>query len=376
MSSASPAASSQAARLAALLASDPDNASLLAAAATAAHDEGDSAGCLELLHRHAAAQPWTAQLWNLKGLAALSASQIDEAADAFVHATELSSDAAIRFNLAYARAMQGGFGQVLELTADPQVAAIPGAAALRMRAMHHLGQLDAMVALGQQALETTPDAEIAGLLATGLFDAGDLAQARQVAPQALQSSDGCAVAGMLALDEGEQAYAMQLFAQALAMRPQSGRALLGQGIGLLNAGELPAAAQTLERASRSLGSHPGAWVATGWAYLLQGEHDQALACFERALETDRGFSEAAGGLAVTCISTNDLARARHYAEVALRLDRDSLSGRYAQSLLLAHEGDTDKARAMYDQTLRLPIGSDQRTIATALIRRAGRSASD
>lgn len=374
MPSASPAAPSHAARLADLLASDPDNAGLLAAAATAAYDEADAAACLELLQRHAAIQPLTAPLWNLRGLAALASARADDAAEAFLRALELSPDPAVRFNLAYARAMQGRYEQALELTGDPSLADIPGAAALRMRALHHLGELDAMVAFGQHAMQSAPDAEVAGLLATALFDAGDLAQARQVAPHALESSDGCSVAGMLALDEGDQQQAMQLFAQALRMRPHSGRALLGQGIGQLNAGELPAAAQTLEQASHSLGSHAGSWVAAGWAWLLQAEHDRALACFERAMEADRGFSEAAGGLAVTWVARNEIAKARHYAEVALRLDRDSLSGRYAESLLLAHEGEGDKARVLYEQTLQLPIGPDQRTIATALIRRSSLSA--
>jgi len=373
MPSASPAAPSHAARLAGLLASDPDNASLLAAAASAAYEEGDAAACLELLRRHAAIGPLTAPLWNLRGLAALSLARADDAAGAFVRALELSPDPAVRFNLAYARAMQGHYEQALELTGDPSLVGIPGATALHMRALHHLGRLDEMVAFGQQTMQTAPDAEVAGLLATALFDAGDLAQARQVAPHALESSDGCAIAGMLALDEGEQAQAMHLFAQALHMRPHSGRALLGQGIGLLNAGDLPAAAHTLEQASRSLGSHPGSWVATGWAWLLQAGYDQAQACFERAMEADRGFSEAAGGLAVTCLARNEVAKARHYTEAALRLDRHSLAGRYAESLLLAHDGEGDKARVLYEQTLQLPIGPDERTIATTLIRRSNKS---
>lgn len=362
---------SRAARLAALLVADPTNASLLIAAATAAYDEGDVRGCRFLLDRYGAAHPISAELWNLKGLVAMSDAAFDEAAEAFGSALAMAFDPVVCFNLAYARAMQGEFEQSLQLTSQPELAEVPGAMALRMRALHHLGRLEEMVSCGRDALSARQDTEIAGLLATGLFDAGDLAQARIMAPRALESSDGCTVAGMLALDAGEEQRAMDFFAQALTVRPQSGRALLGKGLALLNAGHLAAAAETLERASQSMGAHAGTWTATGWAYLLQSESDKALSCFERAMEADRGFSEGAGGLAVAYLAKNDRARAEHYAEVALRLDPNSLSGRYATSLLLASKGRTEEAQALYGQTLSLPVGPEKRTIASALARRSG-----
>lgn len=371
MPSAPASTPSRAARLAALLVSDPANIGLLTTAATAAYDEGDVRGCRFLLDRYGDEPSLTAELWNLKGLAALSEAAFDEAAQAFEAALAIASDPAVRFNLAYVRAMQGAFEQALELASDPALADVPGAAALRLRSLHHLGRLEEMVAFGQETLATQSDTEVAGLLATGLFDAGDLAQARALAPMALDSSDGCTVAGMLALDDGDGQRAMALFAQALAMRPQSGRALLGQGLALLNAGQLSAAADALERASGLMGAHAGTWVAAGWAYLLQSEHGRALACFELALAADRGFSEASGGLAVAYLAKNDLEQAWHYAEVALRLDPNSLSGRYAKSLLLASEGRTHDADALYGQTLTLPIGPEERTIAAALARRSG-----
>lgn len=371
MTSAIAPNASRAARLAALLVADPTNAGLLSAAATAAYDEGDLRGCRFLLDRYGAAQPMTAELWNLKGLAAMSDGTFDEAAEAFESALAMAFDPTVCFNLAYARAMEGKFEQALELTSLSELAEIPGAVALRMRALHHLGRLEEMVACGQEVLAKQSDAEVVGLLATGLFDAGDLAQARVMAPKALDSSDGCTVAGMLALDDGEAQRAMDFFAQALAMRPQSGRALLGKGLALLDAGDLDAAADTLEHASQSMSGHAGTLIAAGWAYLLQSESDKALGCFERALEADRGFSEAAGGLAVAYLAKDDRTRAEHYAEAALRLDPNSLSGRYATSLLLASEGRTEKAHALYGQTLSLPIGPEERTIAAALARRSG-----
>jgi len=104
--------------------------------------------------------------------------------------------------------------------------------------------------------------------------------------------------------------------------------------------------------------------------VLQPDLDRAQACFEQAMAADRGFSEAAGGLAIVYLRKNERKQAEHYAEVALRLDPASLSGALASSLLLAQDGDAHGAEETRQAALNLPLGPEGKTIARALARRA------
>jgi Tfp pilus assembly protein PilF len=81
-------------------------------------------------------------------------------------------------------------------------------------------------------------------------------------------------------------------------------------------------------------SHIGSWHALAWCQMLRKDFAAAEASFSRSLELDRNFSESHGGLAVLAAMRGDDASAKPLIERALRLDGQSFSGRYAQSLLL------------------------------------------
>ena len=63
------------------------------------------------------------------------------------------------------------------------------------------------------------------------------------------------------------------------------------------------------------------------------------------------FSETHGGLAVCYAHLGEIAKAASLVQVALRLNKNSVSGRYAQSLLSTEKGDIEDAKRRVDEIL-------------------------
>ena len=91
-------------------------------------------------------------------------------------------------------------------------------------------------------------------------------------------------------------------------------------------------------------THVGSWHVLAWAQLLSGELDAAEENFNRALDLDRNFAETHGGLASVAAIRGEKTKAEHLIDVALRLDQDCLSAKFAQSVLVGNAGDSAKAR--------------------------------
>ncbi|UXU87595.1 tetratricopeptide repeat protein [Burkholderia sp. S-53] len=356
-------------RLLSFLEADPGNLNLLADAAAAAFDARRFTLCDELLDRHAARAPLPAALANLRGLAALSQHRFDAALHAFEPLLATHDDASIRYNAAYANAMLGRFGKAVELLDDATLSGESRAIPLKLRVLHHLGQLDDAIALGRHHADSrAASQELYGALATALFDAADLDGARRYAEQSADTADGLTVRGLLALDVGSIDDARALFRRALAISPGGARATLGIGLVDLAEQRFTDAAGTLDRAADLLKIHAGAWVAAAWAHLFDDDPGAARIRFERAAELDRGFADAHGGLAVLCVHEGRFDEARRNVAIARRLDASCLSAALAENLLATHAGDTRAAEEIRRVALDRPLGPDGQTLAQALAR--------
>lgn len=364
-------------RLQQYLQADPDNLGLLADAAAAAFDARHLDECDALIARYARHAAPTPSLRNLAGLSAMSASRFDEAETQFAGLLAEFDDPQLRFNHAYAVAMQARYEQALDGLDETVLEQVAEAIRLKMLCLYHLGRLDQVVELGERyAQHPQAGEQVRGLLATALFDADDFERAQHYAALAPDSVGGLTVQGLLALNEDDTATARQRFARALEADPASGRAQLGEGLACLADHDFAAAAPRLDRAATLLRSHAGSWLSAGWAYLMAGQPAQARERFERSLQTDRGFAEATGALAVVDAFEGHDEQARHRAEVALRLDPDCLSATYARSLLLARGGREQEGAALYQQMLQRPLGEDGPSIAQLIARRASHGARD
>jgi len=217
-------------------------------------------------------------------------------------------------------------------------------------------QFDTALNRLQAALHLDPnDAQAHGVHALALFDSNRLEPALQAAAAALQQDpdqhEAQIVAGTLALWNKEWDVAQPLFERAVAFHSNSGRALSGLGQCLMLRNELPAAREVLVRAVKAMPEHIGTWHALAWTQLLQGESAAAKSSYEQAYALDRNFGDTHGGLALVAVLNDRLDEAAASIERALRLDRNSITGRYARSLLLQKQGDTAGSEALLSELL-------------------------
>jgi tetratricopeptide (TPR) repeat protein len=356
-------------RLIGFLRQDPANIALLTETVELALSEGQPVLAGHLLATSAGKTPLPPSLVNLQGIAALAAGEFAKASDAFeALRDEGQDDPAIRFNLAWAKAMTGDFVATHDLLDDAAVAAAPQGPALKIEAMHHLELYEDALAVGQGLAERYPDnTALMGALAMLAMDAEEVELARHYAERSGDHPQGLTVRGLFALDAQRGDDAMALFDQALARQPGNPRAWIGRGLGLLARGDARAAANALDRGAAMFEDHLGSWIAAGWAHYIGGDMDKAQAAFERALAIDPNFSESHGGLAVMALHGGDIATAERHAEIALRLDRRSFGGALAKSLLLDRSGKGEAAQRIRDIALNTPIGPDGKTITQALV---------
>jgi len=352
------------ARLISYLQQDPHNEALRAEAVSAAIGDHLYETAEELLNGTS-----SPPLLNLKGVLALRQGRYEDAVGIFGRLREIGDDPALRFNLAWANAMLGDFASANALLDEEAIAVTPHAAVLKIESLHHLDLHDEGLETGALLAERYPDnVVLMGALATLAMDADNLALAGKYAAQSGDNPEGLAARGMLMLDSEDAGDALQLFEHALAQRPSNPRATIGKGLALLASGRNGDAAQSLERGAELFEDHLGSWIAAGWAHFIAGDRAKARDCFDRAKSIDDSFAESHGALAVLDMLDGNIEHAQQGAKVALRLDRASLGGALAQSMLLEQSGKINAAEKVRQLALSAPIGPEGKTIADALAR--------
>jgi Tfp pilus assembly protein PilF len=147
-------------------------------------------------------------------------------------------------------------------------------------------------------------------------------------------------AGFLALGDEDEERAEELLGRAIELNPKSGRAWAGKGLAAMLRGDLAAGEEALARAVQYMPEHIGSWLALGWCQLLRGELDAAEASFRKAYELDRSFDETQAALAMLELMRGEGNRARRRADTALRLNPESMGGRFAKLMLEAKNEQT------------------------------------
>ncbi|MBX9813385.1 MAG: tetratricopeptide repeat protein [Sphingomonas sp.] len=358
------------AALARFLEQDPENLPLIADAAQAAFDEGDDDAAARLIARHAALAPLPPALGYVDGMLALRGADWARAAACFEPLLAAGHESpAIRYNLAWAKAMQREFAAALDLLDDATADALPQAAELQVELLHQLGELDRAGARARELLARFPDHRGLNAAASTLaIDLEDEALARATAAKAGDHPEALITQATLALRDGAVTDAARLFEVALERAPRAPRAWVGQGLVMLQAGDAAGAATALDRGAELFADHLGSWIASGWAHLLAGDVQTARDRFERARALDDTFSEAHGSLAVIDLLHGETEAARRHTEVALRLDRQGFAGALAATLLKAGDGDPDGAQRLFERALTTPIDQSGLTVAGALAR--------
>ncbi|WP_129517475.1 tetratricopeptide repeat protein [Burkholderia stabilis] len=353
-------------RLLSLLSQDPGNLHLLRNTAAAAFDVRRFRLCEELLARYESIQQLPPSLMNLRGLSAMSAGRFEAAVADFLELGESNRNPTLQYNIAYASAMQGIF-EPAALLGAACLDTIPGAALLKLQALHRLERFDEAVHMAAPRADH-PDSpsEFVGAYAALLFDMNKPDQARLYASRSPESVDSLAITGLMELEAGNLDRATELLGQASDRNPREARAVLGRGLCLLAEERYAEAASILDRAAEQLPRHAGSWLAAGWAWLFDGNSVAAGARFQHATTIDRGFAEAHGSLAVALRVQGRHDNARHHAEIALRLDPTSLSAALAKTLEIEAANEIVSTHALKEAILNRPFGTPGRTLAKSL----------
>lgn len=357
-------------RLLGYLEHDPDNHALLADAAEAAIAAGRADAAVGLLDRAAARSAPGPRERNLAGLAAMHSERFADAAAIFSALLDGGIDSpAIRFNLAWSRAVAGNPAGALDTLDAAVCEALPEAAALDVRLRHAAGQFEDAYQRGKRYLDIHPDnAALGATMSVLALDMNEPDLAAAWAAKAPGNPDALTTLGTLALDGSDASQAKALFDEALARNPKAPRAWVGRGLAELLAGQTDRAPADIDRGAELFGSHLGSWIAAGWAYFVMGDMATSRQRFEHALALDPTFAETHGSLAVLDLLAGDMDSARDRAKVAARLDRQSYSAALAQAMMSAGQGDAEKSRAIIERALHTPLDGTGRTLAQALAR--------
>ena len=347
-------------RLQSFLAADPDNLSLLADLADAALACGDSVVARSATSRALELQPGDPYFRLRLSSSALAEGNFEEASG--VTAQLLAdgfSDAAVRFNHAYALASQQQHEVAVPLLEQLLLEQAPFAnvTGLLMRCLHYLGRLERAIELGLTHMELYPqDSVCAGMLSLLYFDASDLANADAWAKRSLESGndniDALLTAGGTALGAEQPDAARELLHRAIDLQPRNGRAWTTLGMVDMLDANLDGAEQKLGQAVKYMPEHIGSWVALGWTQLLLNKLDDAEASFRNALALDEAFAETYSGLAAVAAVRGDMGQADVHAKTARRLDPAAASSQYPQLVKLYREGRAEDATRLVQAALK------------------------
>ncbi|AOJ64588.1 hypothetical protein WJ32_18590 (plasmid) [Burkholderia ubonensis] len=355
-------------RLVRFLDMDPQNPSLLAEAASVSFECSGFDRTVDWLKRLEKIQPLSPETLNMLGIAALASGQCAVAEEAFRDLrTQVPGDTTLLHEHAYTLILMGEYQKALDELDASEMPLPANCAALKTRALHHLGQVSAAIGYAEAALtDSSSDEDLAVSLATLYLDANRLDDAERLAQQFPSHYESAVILGSAHLLRGRQDEARASFDRALAIHQGSARALLGAGLTALSGLRFAEASSLLDDAARILDRHAGAWVAAGWSYLFAGDLKTARERFQRTNEIDKNFAEGHGGMAVVQRLEGEQREASRNAAIARRLDPDCFSLRLYATLIAEQQGDSQMSNDIRRSALEHQLLPDGTRIATLL----------
>jgi tetratricopeptide (TPR) repeat protein len=381
MNQTNSAQTAQLERLQGYLVLDPANSSLVGDTASCAIAAGEPLTALKILDDFALLEPLTPPLLNVAGLAALASQDFKRASEVFRALLDSSPDSCeLRYNLAFSTSRLDDINGALALLDQPTTHLLPQAAVLKVQLQHFSGLFEEAIASAKDLLayhsEDTALLGTASVLAMDLEDKGFAQACAQKSldlyvkngRQGSANIDAMTTIGYLALDEGDQASASQLFDEAIAAQPFEPRAWIGRGLAQVSRGDFSQGALDITNGAAMFKDHLGSWIAAGWAHVLGEDLVSARKVFEKTLALDPTFSESHGSLGVVEFMEGNIDIAKSLASRALRLDRESFSGALLTSMLLSGAGKADEGTRIFKRALTTPIDANGRTLLDAMAR--------
>lgn len=246
----------------------------------------------------------------------------------------------------------------------------PDCYAYLARCRHQAGDMTRAIQLCQQWVDSARDAESRGYLALLYMDQGNLATARQLAHEVLVSSPDNVHAGLVlgtaSIESQDIAQAHEQFERIIAREPENARAWLGIGLAALYLQKSAEAIAALEKAAQLIPDNVGIRVTLGWATVGARDLVGAERIFRDALEIDRNFGEAHGGLATALALQTQIEAAREEITRARRLDAHGFGAVFAQTVILKLQGKTQAATDILSGLLQQAPRPDGKTLIEQL----------
>jgi tetratricopeptide (TPR) repeat protein len=294
----------------------------------------------------------------VKGSIAMSTNAPELAIDVYKELSfEVGTAPEVSYNLGYSYLLNGQpllAQDTLKKLVDTNNPYLP-AHLIYAKACHHLGQMmDAITHIDDYLFQYPNDSEALGMLAMIYLDLEE-PPALEYAEKALaidpNNADALLVKATLNLTNFKVDDSWQYFEKAHQINPASGRAGAGLGMIAMANQDFKKARALLDKAVQDMPNHIGTWHILAWCQIFQQDLAGAKESFENANLLDRNFGETYGGLAVIAVMQNELEEAKLLCKKALGLDAICFSARFAQSLLIANKGSTERAEKMIGQIL-------------------------
>jgi superkiller protein 3 len=169
------------------------------------------------------------------------------------------------------------------------------------------------------------------------------------------------------LNNGQKTEAQTVINQYIQLRPQDGRGYYVLGA-ILYADKRFAEARTALQRSLSLMPYSDTEYYLGMIAHSQGDEEQAVSWFRRALRADPANAATHAALGTVLARQKDYQAARVELERAIELDAKDQSAYYQLGLVYARLGDKDRSRAMFATSEKLRAEQKERAgIALRLI---------
>ncbi len=227
-------------------------------------------------------------------------------------------------------------------------------------ATHHSDDTDGALALARQWLEAAPGPRTEGYVSMLEMDHGDMHAATERAQNVLRQEpdnpDASIVVGTWQIEQQEIDAAIEYFERVIRIEPDSPRGWQSLGMAYLYQRDFPRAIATFEKALTFMPDSATTFLLIGWAQLASKDAVAAERRFRQAIEADRNFGEAHGGLATALIFQNRQQEAREEIKRSLKLDPDGFGAVFANSIFLKLQGKGNMADKMlgrlFEQTPR------------------------
>jgi Tfp pilus assembly protein PilF len=379
-------------RLEGYLRQDPDNPSLLADTFDTALAAGELSRA-EFPLRHAQRLGGGVQSWGWREAHWLMASHrwldAEHCLRHLLAAPELSDDmrAALTHDLAHVAWRRGEF-EAGEALLSPYLSDVPATRALDarsqalwLRLLHQTRRYEQACAWADARWTTralVPEA--AGVASLIALDAEDAPRSLRWSDFALEHDEfqleALVARATIALGQNDPVMSRRLLDRALQRNVVDGRILSTLAFTDLLEQRIDAAHENFQKAVIGMPEHIGTWHGLGWTRLLMNDLPGARQAFASALALNRNFSENHGGMAIVMAFQHQVSEAQRAIEVALRLDRNSVSALYAQSILNGEARDMKAIRRLARKVLQSRPGMLEETLLDEMLPGAKKNASD